>query len=340
MNGRSRTLAAINGQPVDRIPVAQHNFPFVVAQSGLTMKEFVFEPQKAAKALAKVAYEFDYDCIIIDFDTCALAEAMGAKLMFPDDEPARIDVPAVESIKDVPSLAIPDPEADGRLPLWLETTKLLREIVGDDKAIMGRADQGPFGLLFLLRDSQSLMMDLLDEDEDTIFAALDHCAEAGARFAKKQIEYGADLTSIGDGASGQSLVAPWMYEKFSQPFERKYKEIIGDAMLSLHICGKTNNIIEPMVQTGCEVLELDHYNDLDHTFQVVQNRACVFGNIDPASVICFGSVDEVKAKCREAIEIAIKHQARFVLCPGCLVNANTPPQNIAAMSEVAKEYTF
>jgi uroporphyrinogen-III decarboxylase len=83
MNGRERTLAAIKGEYIDRIPVAQHNFMFVVKHTGLSLKEYVFNPDKAAKALADTAYDFGYDCIIIDFDTCALAEAMGSDIIFP-----------------------------------------------------------------------------------------------------------------------------------------------------------------------------------------------------------------------------------------------------------------
>jgi len=69
--------------PHDRVPVAQHNFAFVAKRAGLSMKEFAFNPDKAAQALADAAHDFGYDCIIIDFDTCVLAEAMGATITFP-----------------------------------------------------------------------------------------------------------------------------------------------------------------------------------------------------------------------------------------------------------------
>ena len=65
--------------------------------------------------------------------------------------PARAAQPAVASLRDVPGLPLPDPQHTARLPLWLETTRRVRDQVGDELAIMGRADQGPFGLLFLLR---------------------------------------------------------------------------------------------------------------------------------------------------------------------------------------------
>ena len=149
-------------------------------------------------------------------------------------------------------------------------------------AIMGRADQGPFGLLGLLRDPQMFMMDLLEQPEEDIFAGLDVCVAAGVAFAKAQLAAGADLTSIGDGLAGESLISPAMYRRFSQPFERRYKEQLGGGLLSLHICGRSDNIIEGMVAAGAEVLELDHLNDMDRSFGIVAGRCCVFGNIDPS----------------------------------------------------------
>ena len=339
MNARARTMAAIQGLPHDRIPVAQHNFAFVVRRAGLSMKEFVFNPDKAAQALADAAYDFGYDCIIIDFDTCVLAEAMGASIMFPGEEPARIAKPPLKTIQEGAGLKVPDPQRDGRLPLWLETTRILRHIVGDELAIMGRADQGPFGLLGLLRDPQALMIDLIEEPEEDIFAALNICVDAGVAFAKAQMAAGSDLTSIGDGLSGQSLISPAMYRKFSQPFEKRYKDDLGrEGILSLHICGRSNKIIEDMVATGCEVLELDHHNDLDRSFGIVANRSCVFGNIDPSSVLFSGTPVTVMEKCHAVLESAKRHSARFVLCPGCLVMGNTPSENIRAMTDAAKEY--
>jgi uroporphyrinogen decarboxylase len=336
MTGRQRTLAAIRGVPTDRVPVAQHNFPFAARHVGLTMRQFRSDPEQAARALVDTASDFGYDCIIIDFDTCTLAESLGATCDFPEDEPARVAHPAVASLRDVPSLPLPDPHRTGRLPLWLETTRRVRAQVGDELAIMGRADQGPFGLLFLLRESQEFLIDLLEQDADVIDAALEHCTRAGVAFAQAQLAAGADLTSIGDSAAGQSVVSPDLYRRFAQPFERRYKQQLGDGLLSLHICGKTDQIVNDMADTGAEVLELDHWNQLESSFRQVGHRVCVFGNIDPSSVLVQATPQVVLSKSREAIEAADRAAARFVLCPGCTVGANTPPENVAAMSQAAR----
>jgi MtaA/CmuA family methyltransferase len=339
MNSRQRTLAAVKGLPHDRIPVAQHNFPFVVRHCGLTIKEYMYNPDKAAQALADTAYDFGYDCIIIDFDTCVLAEAMGAVITVEENAPARIAISAANTVAEVKTLKMPNPCEDGRLPLWIETTRLLRKKVGGELAIMGRADQGPFGLLGLLYSPEQLMMDLLDESaEDDIFAGLELCVQTGAAFANAQLDAGADMTSIGDGLAGESLISPDMYMRFAQPFEKKYRKLLGDGLLSLHICGKSNNIIDGMAATGIEILELDHLNDLERSFQIVANRACIFGNIDPSSVLVQGDADCVKNHCKKAILDAKRHNARFVLCPGCLMMGNTPPENVRAMVESAAEF--
>jgi uroporphyrinogen decarboxylase len=338
MTSRELILAAINGTPHPRVPVAQHNFAFCVRQAGITMDAYRRDPELAARALVAAAEEFGYDCIIIDFDTCSLAETMGAALDFPEDDMARVAATTLNSIADIRKLPLPDPHKDGRLPLWLETTRAVRRMVGDRLAIMARADQGPFGLLFQLRGHESFMMDLLDEEEEAaILDALEYCAEAGARFARAQMDAGADLTSIGDSACGQSLISPAHHMKFGRPYQAKYRKRMGDGVLSLHICGKTNDIIEAMATTGCEVLELDHLNDIVRSIDQVAGRACIFGNIDPA-LLSLGTPDDVLAACQPVLEAAVARTSRLVLCPGCLANADVPAANIRAMTDAAHRW--
>jgi uroporphyrinogen decarboxylase len=341
LNSRELILKAITGEPHDRIPVAQHNFTFCIKHCGITMKQFRENPIIAARVLADTCYDFGYDCIIIDFDTCSMAEAMGSKLEFPEHEPARVKKFFLKSMEDVELMSIPDPLKDGRLPLWLETTKELRRLVGKEKAIMGRADQGPFGLLFQLRQSEEMMTDLLTADIILLFRALEICLKAGVAFAKAQLEAGADLTSIGDSASGESLISPEMYMQFAQPFQKRYKELIGDGKISLHICGRTDNIINGMVKTGFDVLELDHLNNIEKSLETISGRVSVWGNLDPSSVITFGTPELIKSESRIIIDAAKKYaRNRFVLCPGCLVNSDAPPENIQAMTDAVMQYGY
>jgi uroporphyrinogen decarboxylase len=337
MTSRELILSAIRGTPHPRIPVAQHNFAFCVRQAGITMEAYRRDPELAARALTAAADELGYDCIIIDCDTSSIAEAMGAELCFPEDDMASVKNPPLKNLADIRKLPLPDPYRDARLPIWLETTRATRRIVGDRLAVMARADQGPFGLLFQLRGHEAFMMDLLDEEESVIFDALEYCMEAGIRFARAQMDAGADLTSIGDSACGQSLVSPAHYMRFGQPFQAAYRRRMGEGTLSLHICGATNEIIGGMSDTGCEVLELDHLNDIVGSIDKVAGRASIWGNINPA-LLSLGNSEDVLAACRAVLEAAVARTNRFVLCPGCLANADVPPANIQAMTDAAHRW--
>jgi len=71
------------------------------------------------------------------------------------------------------------------------------------------------------------MVDLVEADEQLLFDCLEICRQAGVRFAQAQLEAGADFTSIGDSAAGESLISPAMYARFAQPFQKRYKEALG-----------------------------------------------------------------------------------------------------------------
>jgi uroporphyrinogen-III decarboxylase len=69
---------------------------------------------------------------------------------------------------------------------------------------------------------------------------------------------------------------------------------------------------------------------------VVDSRACIFGNIDPSGVLSQGNRQDVLDACRPVLEAAVRKTRRFVLCPGCLANADVPPENIQAMTDAAR----
>jgi len=60
-----------------------------------------------------------------------------------------------------------------------------------------------------------------------------------------------------------------------------------------------------------------------------------FGNIDPSGVLARGTVDQVRARTRELVDL-FADTPRFVLNSGCALPATTPPENIRAMIDEAR----
>jgi MtaA/CmuA family methyltransferase len=246
--------------------------------------------------------------------------------------------PVLKRLEDVEDLELPDPEKSGRLPVWLEATRVLMEEIGDHVLIMGRADQGPFDLACLLRGSEQFMVDLMVEDPAKIHRVLEYCTKAGEIFGKAQKDAGAHVTSIGDAYAGPNLVSPDVYRDFALPYEKQLTRALQDygIFYAIHICGNTTSILEDMNSAGADILELDWQVDMGVARKVVDPRTVLMGNINPSDPLVFGTAEAVEKIAKKIIEDT-QGQGLF-LSSGCAMGRNTPGDNIRAMVNAAKKY--
>jgi MtaA/CmuA family methyltransferase len=314
---------------------------FAIENARMKMEEVVHNPARMADALIRSMDQFEYDGCVIDFDVVTLAEACGAKVIFRENDPAVLDESnlAVKDWSAVDSLRVPDPWNDGRLPIWLDTTRIVAQRVGDRAFVMGRADQGPFTLACMLRGPQQFMMDLLTEEDPTpIYALIDYCRAACAAFAKAQKVAGAHATSIGDAFAGPSLVSPVLYRKFAlQPETALAKEVQDFGIpLSIHICGNTASIISDMGKTGARILEVDWQLDMALARRSVPSTTVLMGNVNPSDPLVLGTAESTSAAVKEVIK---KTAGRgLFLSSGCALGRNTPPENLQAMVKAVRAY--
>jgi uroporphyrinogen-III decarboxylase len=163
MTSLERVRAVLNGELPDRVPVIPQGFMFCAANCGYHIGQINRDPKKMAETQIRTQEQFGYDGCVIDVDDATLAEACGARALFRDNGVAIVDEehPAIEDLREIDTLKLPDPKSSGRLPEWLETTQRIMDAIGDHVFVMGRADQGPFDLLCLLRGAQDFMMDLI-----------------------------------------------------------------------------------------------------------------------------------------------------------------------------------
>ncbi len=339
MNSLERSLAVLNGQVPDRVPVIPQTFMFSLATAGVRMRDVVHNAARMAEAQQISQEKYGYDGCVIDFDDATLAEACGARVIFRDDDPAVADetVPVVRDWSDLDSLKLPDPWKDGRLPIWLEATHCLVERVGKETFVMGRADQGPFTLAALLRGTQQFMVDLATlEDPTPIHRLIDFCRQACARFAKAQKDAGAHATSIGDALASPNLISPAMYRRFAlEPEVKLVEEVQAYGIpMSIHICGNTNKIIGDMATTGARILEVDWKLDMAEARRLAKPETVLMGNVNPSDPLVLGTPETVRAAALKVIE-ATEGRGLF-LSSGCAMGRDTPPANLRALIEAAR----
>jgi uroporphyrinogen decarboxylase len=339
MNGFERISAALRGERPDRVPVMLHNFLMAAREAGYSMSRFRNDPEAVAASFIRAVETYEYDGILVDVDTVALAEAVGVRVDHPEDQPARWAgpaIPALEAVRDLP------PPAVGRHPrvqVWLEAVRRLKSHFGGKAFIRGNCDQAPFSLAGMMRGPADWMMDLLDESRhDDAFVLLEHCAAAGVEFIRLMAGAGADMVSNGDSPAGPDLISPALYRRFARPHERRLADEAHALGLpyALHICGNIDLILEDVVATGADALELDHKTDPHKAHRAMKDRAVFIGNIDPSAVLALGSPQEVAAKTREIVAL-FADTPRFILNAGCAIPAETPPANIRAMLAASRE---
>jgi MtaA/CmuA family methyltransferase len=338
LNGYQRIRAALAGDGPDRVPVMLHNFLLAAREAGHSQRRFRESPAAIAGSFIQAVETYGYDGILVDVDTVTVAEALGVRVDHPEDQPARWAGPRISSLAQVRDLPPPEIEKNPRIRIWLEAVRRLKEYFGDEVYLRGNCDQAGFSLASMLRGPAEWMMDLVDEaNREDAHALLSYCAGAAVSFIRVMAGTGADMVSNGDSPAGPDLVSPAMYQEFARPYERMLVDEAHAHGLpyALHICGDTTRILDAMLATGADALELDYKTDVRAARDALKGRAVFIGNIDPSGVLALGTPALVQARTRELLEV-FAGVPGFILNAGCAIPAETPPANLRAMISAAR----
>lgn len=310
-----------------------HNFMMAAREAGITMRQFREDPRWIARCLGVAAERYDVDGIVVDVDTATLAGAVGVPVDFPEDIPARTRGACLSSIEAVSDLDPVDISRDPRVQIWLEAVSLLVRDYGGEFLIRGNCDQCPFALAGLMRSLDEWLMDIAGgENEALIHRLLEFCTDVTTQFLRLMGKTGAHMLSNGDSPAGPDLLSPRLYGRFALPYERRVVSCSHELGLPyvLHICGRTDSILEEMVSTGADALEIDCKTDVRKAHSVLKDRVAFIGNLDPTRVLAHGTRELVTSTTKELMGI-FSDTPRFILNSGCALPAQTPAENIRAM---------
>jgi MtaA/CmuA family methyltransferase len=339
MNGYQRIDAVMKGRWPDRVPVLLHNFMLAAREAGYTMSQFRSDPQCIANSFIRAVETYDYDGVLVDVDTATLAQAVGVPVDLPEDEPARCRdgcLPTLEAVDDLPP---PHVAGHPRVQIWLEATRILADYFRGEIYVRGNCDQAPFSLASMMRSPAQWMMDLLDQERrEYVFRLLDYCTDASSQFLYLMAASGAHMVSNGDSPAGPEIISPDFYRQFAQPFEQRLVELAHRLELPyvLHICGRTDPILDDMLATGADGLEIDYKTDMRWAHSRMKDRAVFLGNLDPSGLLTYGTPGEVASRTRELLDV-FSDTPRFVLNAGCAIPPTAPPENLHAMIRAARE---
>lgn len=345
MTSRERVLATLERRPADGVPVGPMMLDIGATALGVPVGSYASDPDVLARAQIALYEALGQDIIFIGCDNYYIAEGFGCVAELPVDETPHLRQPAVERIGDVYDLEVPNPLTDGRMPVMIEATRLVRKTVGDEVAIR-TPGTGPFALASYFIDTQNFLIEvgmanagMAGSDPDAIHHALDLAADALILFGKACVDAGSDLLHCGDSLASCDVISPKDYEQWAFPYERKVIQAwkAYGAKTLLHICGDSSKVLDLYVQTGADIIEIDHKVDLAWAKQLVGDRACLIGNVDPVTVLMQGTPAKVRAASNACLDAAAAGGG-YILGSGCVVPRVAPFENVRAMIGAARDY--
>ena len=331
-----RFAAYQRGEPLDRLPCVPIVGNTAARVLGVKVSEFRDNGRLIADAQVAAYRRFGFDVIRIFTDLYTQAEAMGAKVHYPDDETAYLAEPAIASADRIGSLRAADPCKDGNLPHHLEAMARALKMVGGEVPVTG-ALTGPFTTASFLIGTENIVR-LTLKNPAAVHQLCEAACQSALAYASAILDTGC-TPSLTDAMCSTTVISPGQFKVFGQPYLKRLVDFIHSRgrVVTLHICGKTAPIWEAMADTGADCLSIDNAADLEAAKAKAGHRVRLMGNVPPSEIMLQGTTAQVREAVRSCVRKAYNNPNGFVVASGCSLPVETPFANIDAMLDAVRE---
>jgi MtaA/CmuA family methyltransferase len=334
-----RVRGLIAGKTVDHLPVQPVIMMFAAKHAGFPYIEYTKDGRKMAEAQSKLVRDFEIDCLLTCSDPAreVIDIAGGESILWYQDQGPVINEQraALTEKSRLKSFKIPDPLGGGRMHDRIKAIEILQKEFAGEVPIVGWVE-GPLALAQELRGLNRIMTDFVD---DPVFVKdlMDFSAEVAVVYAAAQIQAGADTIGMSDAAA--SMIGPRYYGEFLYPRQRRVVESIRqgypDVIVRLHMCGQTDALIPQMRELPVHIFELDFPTDLAAARSRLGSDRVILGNVSTITDLLEGTPERVYEASRGCHAICGKYH---IVGSGCEVSPLTPPENLRAMVQYAKDH--
>lgn len=340
---RMRALALLLG--LDRVPVNPFATAYTAAISGITLKEFFLEPEKALQAQLWSIEFHQYDATPSYNIPNWAGWDFGGELDFPESPAYCLPVlrkRAVVNPEDVDKLKMPDLDSAPGVSRLLKFSRLCREMglgvsipAGSALGLAGTITS-PDTMLRWCYKRPDLVHRLIRLSADYILAIADRYLE----------EFGAENCSAFTTYPLECLamMSPKFFEKFSLPYIQEiHAKLIAKGVRKwlVHLCGDhSRNMpfwLKEIELAPRTIITIGHEMDIEATAKAFGKDHIIGGNIH-TTLLQRGTPNEIYEASRDLIEKMKGHPGGFILMPACGMPPLTPPANVYAMVKAARVF--
>ncbi|MDW7675226.1 MAG: uroporphyrinogen decarboxylase family protein [Bacillota bacterium] len=338
MRSRERVLKMNKGEKIDRVPFMPTLYEHCAALINKTPSEVAQDKSLFIEAQLKGYEVYQHDLVTVGMDIYNVeVEALGAKIAYSQS----IDVPGISfhplaEVEDLTGLKLPNPEQDGRMPMFLEAAAEINKQIGDEVIVNGTI-VGPFTLAALLRGFEKFIMDIM-MNPDYARQLLNFCADVGVRYGEAMIKRGVGL-SINESWISPPLMSPKIFKDEVLPWEKYLISELkakGIANIGLISGGNTTAIVDDMIQAGSSLIMADYGCDLGYFKQKADQAGITLRGCIDSKMLEKASVEEINSATEQVLQVGVKG-GKFVI--GCgVVSYNTPTEKLLAFKNSVEQF--
>ena len=337
MTARDRIMRLFAGEEVDRPPCFSGMGNVTTEGLATLGGKFAASHLDAglmAKAAATSYKLFGLECGVVPFDLCVEAEAIGCEInVYAHSEDLLYPTIKKKIIhgEDEMDITLPaDIGKRGRVPLMKDAIRIIKADIGGEVPI-GSYLLGPYTLAGQIMELNDLLK-LSFKKQDKVGRLLDTLADAIIAVYREYEDAGVDYITVREMGATSDVLSPRLFKSLILPPLKKVMAGIKIPSV-LHICGKTNDIVEFMLESGTTAISVDQKNDVAETRKKLGAKALVFGNYDPYNVLVSGTPELVRDTMKKTMDAGVS-----AVWPGCDIWPTVPRANMEAMLDEVRNY--
>ncbi|NOZ42898.1 MAG: uroporphyrinogen decarboxylase [Alphaproteobacteria bacterium] len=345
MANNKRFIQSLKSQPTDRIPY------WYMRQAGRYLPEYLqcrktagsfldlcYNPDFATEVSLQPLRRYDMDAAIVFSDILVIPHALGQSLDFktgegpilaPVDDKAKINR---LSLTNLHQHLAPVYETIARLHRQIPATTALIGFAGAPWTVASYMVGGRGS------PDQAAARTMAYREEALFQQLIDLLVTATSEYLINQVKYGADVIQIFD---------TWAGNLPDDQFRRWAIEPVRQIIENIRICYPDVPIIsfprgagcrypEYIGATGVTAVSVDTTMPLEWVRDHIQPLCPVQGNLDPLLLLTGG--ERLDRRVREILCLCCLKDGPFIFNLGHGIVPGTPPENVARVSEIIREY--
>ncbi len=302
------------------------------AREGVTFLEACRDVERAVEISLQPLELVGTEAVILFSDIFVPVLGMGVDLDF---RPGPVVADPIRSAAQAGRLKVPEPRES--VPYVLEILSRLRErLEAEHVPLLGFAG-APFTLAAYLVEGKGSkdfaeLKRMMYAEPQVLRALLDPLTEMTIHYLNAQVEAGAQVVQLFDTWAG--LLTAEEYREWVLPTHQRVAAALDRDAAPLILYVKTGaHLLDPMIESGADVISLDWRVELDEAARRAGARVSLQGNLDPCAL----------AAPRERIFEWVRRMARqgaaarghiLNLGHGCL--PGTPVEGVRAFTDAAR----